>query len=58
MPLRISTEMPELDGATEWLNGTADRANLAGAPTLVHFRSVSCYICKNNLPTLKQWKKT
>ena len=56
MPLRIGTELPELEGATEWLNGEVSRDELVGSPTLVHFWSVSCYICKNNMPTLEQWK--
>lgn len=58
MPLRIGTEMPELTGATEWLNSEIEKGELIGSPTLVHFWSVSCYICKNNLPTLRQWKET
>jgi thiol-disulfide isomerase/thioredoxin len=59
MPLRIGTEMPPLDGATEWLNGDGvARESLVGHPTLVHFWSVSCYICKENLPTLKKWEET
>jgi thiol-disulfide isomerase/thioredoxin len=58
MPLRIGTEMPDLEGATEWLNSETNRDQLAGSPTLVHFWSVSCYICKNNLPTLQEWKRT
>jgi thiol-disulfide isomerase/thioredoxin len=59
MPLRIGTDLPELTGATEWLNGDeVSVAELAGSPTLIHFWAVSCYMCKNNLPTLEQWKKT
>ncbi len=56
MPLRTGTELPELDGATEWLNGEVTRESLAGAPLLLHFWSVSCYICKNNMPTLHEWE--
>jgi Thiol-disulfide isomerase and thioredoxins len=57
MPLRLGTEMPELTGATEWLGGAeVTRDQLRGAPTLVHFWAVSCYICKNNMPTLNAWK--
>lgn len=55
MPLRTGTELPKLDGATEWLNGEATRESLLGAPVLLHFWSVSCYICKNNMPTLHEW---
>ncbi len=56
MPLRTGTEMPELGGATEWLNSEVTRETLVGSPTLFHFWSVSCYICKNNMPTLKEWE--
>ena len=58
MPLRLGTEMPEFTGATEWQGGTVERETLVGSPTLVHFWSVSCYICKNNLPTLEEWQTT
>ncbi|HVK03261.1 MAG TPA: TlpA disulfide reductase family protein [Armatimonadaceae bacterium] len=58
MPLRLGTEMPELTGATEWLNGEEPtREALTGSPTLVHFWAVSCYICKDNMPTLEEWKR-
>jgi thiol-disulfide isomerase/thioredoxin len=56
MPLRVGTEMPDLGGATEWLNGSVSRDTLLGSPTLIHFWSLSCYICKNNLPRLQEWK--
>ena len=58
MPLRIGTEMPGLDGATEWFGGTqADAEQLAqGGPTLVHFWSVSCGICKENMPRVAAWR--
>jgi thiol-disulfide isomerase/thioredoxin len=58
MPLRIGTDMPELTGATEWVGPEVKREELAGSPTLVHFWSTSCYICKNNLPTLRKWEET
>ena len=57
MPLRLGSDMPGLDGATEWINGSVRREDLAGSPTLVHFWSLSCYICKNNLPHLRAWKE-
>lgn len=58
MPMRIGTEMPSLDGATEWLNatGAAAEAKAEGHPTLVHFWSVSCGVCKENLPRVAQWR--
>lgn len=58
MPMKIGTEMPSLDGATEWLNatGAAAEAKAAGHPTLVHFWSVSCGACKENLPRVARWR--
>lgn len=58
MLLRTGTEMPELNGATEWLSGEARREQLVGAPALVYFWATSCHICKENMPTLQQWKDT
>jgi thiol-disulfide isomerase/thioredoxin len=58
MPMRIGTEMPKLDGATEWFGGTQSHAEneSKGRPTLVHFWSVSCQICKDNMPRVGEWR--
>ena len=58
MPMRIGTEMPSFDGATEWFNatGAGAEAEAEGRPTLVHFWSVSCGICKENLPRVARWR--
>src|SRR6266446_680104 len=58
MAMRIGTEMPGLEGATEWFGGTQAHAEEAavGHPTLVHFWSASCGICKENLPRVGQWR--
>jgi thiol-disulfide isomerase/thioredoxin len=58
MPMRIGTPMPSLEGATEWFNGTQAHAEAEskGHPTLVHFWSLSCGICKDNLPQVAQWR--
>jgi thiol-disulfide isomerase/thioredoxin len=50
--------MPSLEGATEWFNATGARAaaEAKGHPTLVHFWSVSCGICKDNLPHVAAWR--
>ncbi|HKQ51784.1 MAG TPA: redoxin domain-containing protein [Pyrinomonadaceae bacterium] len=57
--MRIGTEMPKLDGATEWFGGTQAHAEaeVAGRPTLVHFWSVSCGICKENMPRVAEWRE-
>ena len=57
MPLRLGSAMPELTGATEWLNGGVDAASLQGHPVLVHFWAVSCHICHDNMPAVQQWRK-
>ncbi len=59
MPMRIGTEMPKLDGATEWFGATQAHAEeeSKGHPTLVHFWSVSCGICKDNMPQVAQWRE-
>jgi thiol-disulfide isomerase/thioredoxin len=56
--MRIGTEFPGLDGATEWFGATQAHAEseTKGKPTLVHFWSVSCGICKDNLPRVAQWR--
>lgn len=58
MPMRIGSEMPSLDGATEWFGSTQAHAEAEskGRPTLVHFWSVSCGICKDNLPRVGEWR--
>jgi len=58
MPMRIGTEMPQLNGATEWIGTTQEHAEAEskGQPTIVHFWSVSCGICKDNLPRIAEWR--
>jgi thiol-disulfide isomerase/thioredoxin len=53
--MKIGTNLPELEGATEWLNGTLSKTELIGAPTLVHFWSVSCGICSEQMPQVRGW---
>jgi thiol-disulfide isomerase/thioredoxin len=58
MPMRIGTEMPRFEGASEWVNKDAVEAldEVKGRPTLVHFWSVSCHICKDNMPRVSEWR--
>lgn len=58
MPLEMGSEMPPLDGATEWFNATGAHAaaEAKGHPTLVHFWSVSCGICKENMSRVAAWR--
>ena len=59
MPMRIGTPLPSLEGATEWLRGSAEEVltEAAGHPVLIHFWSVSCGMCKDNLPRLAEWRE-
>lgn len=56
--MRIGTELPSLAGATEWFGATQAEAEAAakGKVTLVHFWSVSCSVCKDNLPRVAEWR--
>jgi thiol-disulfide isomerase/thioredoxin len=51
--------MPSFDEATDWLSGSAEEARelVSGHPTLVHFWSVSCGICKESLPRVAEWRE-
>lgn len=55
MPMRIGDPMPSFDGATTWFNGSEDDTlqQIKGKPTLVHFWAVSCGICKEKMPQLR-----
>ena len=50
--------MPSLAGATEWFGATQAQAEAAaqGQPTLVHFWSTSCGVCKENMPRVAAWR--
>jgi thiol-disulfide isomerase/thioredoxin len=58
MGMKLGTEMPSLDGATEWFGGTQSHAEVEakGRPTLVHFWSMSCGVCKDNMPRIAEWR--
>ena len=59
MPLRTKSPLPSLDGAAAWVNGSEPSADeLAGQPVLVHFWSVSCYICHNVADVVSGWRDT
>jgi len=38
------------------VNGQVTKADLQGSPVLVHFWSVSCYMCKESLPNINEWR--
>jgi thiol-disulfide isomerase/thioredoxin len=55
--MRLRTPMPELEGATTWLNGEVNKDELVGEkPTLIHFWSVSCNMCKEAMPKVNEFR--
>jgi len=59
MPMRMRTPLPSLDGSAHWINGGEPREDaLAGRPVLVHFWSISCYICHDVVEQVNRWRDT
>lgn len=56
--MRLRAELPELDGATKWLNSKGiNKSDLIGnKPTLIHFWSVSCGLCKEAMPNVNEFR--
>ncbi|WP_288581843.1 MULTISPECIES: TlpA family protein disulfide reductase [Lysinibacillus] len=55
--MKLREQMPELVGATTWLNGEVTKAELVGKkPTLIHFWSVSCHLCKEAMPDVNNFR--
>ncbi|WP_108669867.1 TlpA disulfide reductase family protein [Peribacillus acanthi] len=55
--MKLREQMPELNGATEWLNGQVSKEELIGEkPTLIHFWSISCYLCKEAMPQVNEFR--
>ncbi|MDG5789496.1 TlpA disulfide reductase family protein [Evansella sp. AB-P1] len=55
--MKLRTPMPELEGATTWLNGEVKRDDLVGhKPTLFHFWSISCGLCKEAMPNVNEFR--
>ncbi|MFP3918221.1 redoxin domain-containing protein [Lysinibacillus telephonicus] len=53
--MRLRTPMPELEGASKWINGKVTRSQLIGEkPTLIHFWSVSCHQCKEAMANVNR----
>jgi thiol-disulfide isomerase/thioredoxin len=55
MPLRSRSPLPELSGATRWINADGP-GDLSGRPVLVHFWSISCYICHDVAEQVAAWR--
>ena len=56
MALRMRSPLPSLEGVATWVNGEPDMEELRGLPLLVHFWSVSCYICHDTVERVNAWR--
>lgn len=55
--MKLRSEMPELVGEVAWLNGKVTKADLVGKkPTLIHFWSISCHLCKEAMPEVNSFR--
>lgn len=55
--MKLREPMPELTGAVAWINGEVSRDQLIGTkPTLIHFWSVSCHLCKEAMPDVNRFR--
>lgn len=55
--MKLREPMPELEGATAWLDGEVTKSELVGEkPTLIHFWSISCHLCKEAMPKVNEFR--
>ncbi|MEN1967035.1 TlpA disulfide reductase family protein [Lentibacillus sp. N15] len=54
--MKLRDQMPELEGETKWFNSNPiQKSDLIGnRPTLIHFWSVSCGLCKEAMPNVNK----
>ncbi|RFU69888.1 TlpA disulfide reductase family protein [Bacillus sp. V59.32b] len=55
--MKLRELMPELTGETAWINEQVTKDQLVGEkPTLIHFWSVSCHLCKEAMPQVNEFR--
>ncbi|CAH0345913.1 TlpA disulfide reductase family protein [Bacillus sp. CECT 9360] len=55
--MKLRELMPELIGETAWINEQVTKDQLVGEkPTLIHFWSVSCHLCKEAMPQVNEFR--
>lgn len=53
----MRSPLPSLGGAAGWINGSEPSAEeLEGRPVVVHFWSLSCYLCHNAVEQVNAWR--
>ncbi|WP_339192468.1 thiol-disulfide oxidoreductase YkuV [Bacillus sp. FSL K6-1003] len=55
--MKLRQPMPELTGEKAWFNGEVTKEQLIGEkPTLIHFWSISCHLCKEAMPQVNEFR--
>jgi len=52
----MRTPLPSLEGVPTWINGEPKIEELRGLPVLVHFWSITCYICHDVVEQVNAWR--
>jgi len=52
----MRSPLPPLEGVAAWINGEPKPEDLEGRPVLVHFWSISCYICHDVVDRVNAWR--
>ncbi len=53
----MRTPLPSLDGAVEWIDDRPSSEDLQGKPVLVHFWSLTCYLCHDVADQIRAWRE-
>jgi thioredoxin-like negative regulator of GroEL len=56
MPLRMRSPLPPLEGVDTWINDRINPDELQGRPVLVHFWSLTCYLCHDVVDQVNAWR--
>jgi thiol-disulfide isomerase/thioredoxin len=56
MALRMRSPLPSLEGVANWIGGEPEPEELAGRPVLVHFWSITCYLCHDVAEQINAWR--
>lgn len=54
--MRMRSPLPSLEGVDVWINGEPRASELRGLPVVVHFWSISCYICHGVVDRVNAWR--
>lgn len=52
----MRSPLPSLEGVASWINGAPAEEELRGHPVLVHFWSISCYMCHDTVERVNEWR--